>query len=165
LTRYDLRVLWPGVWLKDEAINFYLSMLRERQVALLSLAGAPSMASPEAADLQPGSLLRPVWVANTFFYSKLTEDAQEGATVTERGYCYAGVARWTKRERVNVFACRLLLVPLNFGNSHWALGVIDMATKRIELWDSLNGGGNGRVARTLLRLFVHGARLTPHLPR
>ena len=96
-----------------------------------------------------------MWVASTFFYSKLTEDAREGATVTERGYCYAGVARWTKREKVNVFACRLLLVPLNFGNSHWALGVIDMATKRIEVWDSNKGGGNGKVngkvARSLLR--------------
>ena len=88
------------------------------------------------------------WVASTFF-SKLTEDAREGATVTERGYCYAGVARWTKTE--NVFACRLLLVPLDFGNSHWALGVIDMATKRIEVWDSLNGAGNDKVACILLR--------------
>ena len=125
-------------------------MLRERQVELLRRAGAPSMTSPEAADLQPGFLLRPVWVANTFFFSKLTEDTRQGATITEHGYCYAGVARWTKREKVNVFACRLLLVPLNFGNSHWALGVIVMATKRIEVWDSINGGGNEEAARTLL---------------
>jgi hypothetical protein len=151
LTRNDLRVLAQGVWLKDEAINFYIAMLRLRSTALAAAAmtGLP----PDAPPLPPASLARGCWLANTFFFPKLSEDARsKHGRVLEPGYCYANVKRWTKRDKVDIFACRAVLVPLNYGNQHWALAVIHMAEKRIEVLDSLGGNErSGQVARKLLR--------------
>lgn len=108
--------------------------------------------APAQAALAPSSPLRRVWLANSFFWPKLTEDRRDGGRVVEAGYCFANVARWTKRDKVDVFACRLVLVPLNYSNTHWALGAIYPTERRVEVYDSLGGGSrNDRVAGVLAR--------------
>jgi hypothetical protein len=112
-----------------------------------------SVETPAAqAALAAGSPLRRVWFASSFFWPKLTEDRREGGRVVEAGYCFANVARWTKRDKVDIFACRLVLVPLNYSNTHWALGAVYPRLRRIEVYDSLGGGArNDRVAEVLAR--------------
>jgi hypothetical protein len=43
-----------------------------------------------------------------------------------------------------------IIVPLNFGNAHWACGCINIRDRRVEYWDSLGGGRTG-VVDALLR--------------
>ena len=42
------------------------------------------------------------WFANTYFYSKLTEDGL---------YTYRNVQRWTKE--INIFDCDKMIIPIN----------------------------------------------------
>jgi Ulp1 family protease len=87
---------------------------------------------------------------NTFFYSLL---AQRG---------HAGVKRWTKRAKVNLFEMDRVLIPINKGNYHWILAVINVADKRIEYYDSMGregvNGQNEDVLRTLRAYMVEEAR-------
>lgn len=77
----DMATLQPGRWLNDEVINFYLQLLRQR-------AARWREQDPSAPR---------VHCFNTFFYAKLTE----------RGYRYAAVKRWTRRAKVcaRIHAC------------------------------------------------------------
>ena len=89
------------------------------------------------------------------------EDVKERGQVVSKAYNYAGVARWSNKDKVcataytvvykltclyfvlkelqilsllcvfalllmqiRVFDCRLILVPLNYSNTHWALAAI-----------------------------------------
>ncbi len=59
----------------------------------------------------------------SFFYMKLKEDG------------YSAVQRWTKElTRVNssIFAKDVIIVPVNYRDSHWCCGIIDMRAKEIR---------------------------------
>lgn len=104
-------------WLNDELINFYFSMLQERN------------------DLQVSKGLGlKVWLWNSFFYSKLTCD-QSGET----GYCYRNVSRWTQRKKIDLFDYDLVLLPINVNNVHWTLGVVNLRLGYVQYLDSLGG--------------------------
>ena len=55
-------------------------------------------------------------------------------TLVQRGY--QGVARWAKRKN-QCFHHGKILTPINIGNMHWALAVIDNIKKTITYYDSL----------------------------
>lgn len=55
---------------------------------------------------------------------------------------YQGVARWSKRKKVNVTEKDLILVPINIMSTHWALAVVDNKNKRFQYYDSLSSNGN-----------------------
>ena len=89
---------------------------------------------------------------STFFYSKLTEDSKDNGRVVDSAYCYANVRRWTTRAKVNVFACELALIPINFSNTHWALAKVSFDERKIYVYDSLGSGASAeRVYSTLHR--------------
>jgi len=125
LRRRDLLVLRPATWLKDEVMNWYLQLLSARCV-------------------RRGGDAPLVHIWSTFFYSKLTEDARRAdpatgrLVVAERGYCFANVARWTVRARVDVAAQDVIIVPINWGNSHWALAAVLPRQRRIRYVDSMS---------------------------
>lgn len=61
-------------------------------------------------------------------------------TLQQRGY--QGVARWSKRKKVNVNTTNLILIPINIMSTHWALAVVDNEYKTITYYDSLSSNGN-----------------------
>lgn len=67
---------------------------------------------------------------NSFFYTNLSE----------RGY--QSVRRWMKRKKAKITDLDKIFVPINLNQSHWALGVIDIARKRVVYVDSLSNGPN-----------------------
>jgi sentrin-specific protease 1 len=66
---------------------------------------------------------------SSFFLERLSRPS--GAS---KAYDFAGVRRWT---RCDVFSKRLLLLPVNLGNYHWALIAVFPCERRLEFHDSL----------------------------
>jgi len=128
MTRGDIATLAPLSWLNDEVINGFVELLRDyaRQA---EGAGEP---------------LPKVHICNTLFYTKLAESPK---------YEYSNVRRWTLgRSAVDLFSRDLVIVPINQGNSHWTLGLINLRQKRFEFIDSMHGSDGGRLA--VLRRFL-----------
>ena len=55
---------------------------------------------------------------------------------------YQGVARWSKRKKVNVTEKDLILVPINIMGTHWALAVVNNKEQKFQYYDSLSSNGN-----------------------
>ena len=70
-----------------------------------------------------------VFCWNSFFWLKLSGDG--------KGYNYKAVQRWTSRRKIEIFKFERILVPMNIGKNHWALGLIDLKKKHISYLDSL----------------------------
>lgn len=67
---------------------------------------------------------------NSFFVTKLC--GQDG-----RGYDYPGVRRWTRK--VDLFSKRKIFMPVNIGNMHWTVIVVDKTA--VRYLDSLGDSG------------------------
>ncbi|AMD22320.1 HGL020Wp [Eremothecium sinecaudum] len=63
---------------------------------------------------------------NSFFYTNLSQNG------------YQGVRRWMKRKKVKINDLDKVFAPINLDQSHWTLGVIDIANKRVLYADSLS---------------------------
>jgi sentrin-specific protease 1 len=76
-------------WLNDEAINYYLGLLQERELAK-TRAKAPRL-----------------HFHSTFFYNKLFAD--------KRRYEYSNTNRWTPFRKLNycILDCDLIVVPVH----------------------------------------------------
>lgn len=107
--------LGPRMWLVDELINFYFSLLQQRDERLC------------AADVSR----RPTHFLNSFFIAKL---------LGSRGYDYSGVRRWTKK--FDFFSRSKVFCPVNVGNLHWTLLCFDVAKKQIRYFDSMGAPGS-----------------------
>jgi len=108
LTRSQIECLRPGEWLNDEVINFYFKLLQERS----KKSDGPK-----------------VWFVNSFFWGKLSGNTHE--------YSFKEVRRWTTKSKVDIFALDYVLFPMNIGESHWALGAIDLEEKGFRYFDSM----------------------------
>uniref|UniRef100_A0A7S0WQN0 Ubiquitin-like protease family profile domain-containing protein n=1 Tax=Chlamydomonas leiostraca TaxID=1034604 RepID=A0A7S0WQN0_9CHLO len=137
------RVLSPTTWLNDEGVNFYLRLVQDRNDSAhhASPQPAPRAAAPAAPPTPPPgrpSLSPPprVWCASSFLYTQLTNVRTGG---------YANVRRWTLPARTNTPDCvlgrDLLLLPVNFVNSHWVLVALWPARRLMQYYDSLGGAG------------------------
>eukprot|EP00927_Polykrikos_kofoidii_P085244 TRINITY_DN9218_c0_g1_i1.p1 TRINITY_DN9218_c0_g1~~TRINITY_DN9218_c0_g1_i1.p1 ORF type:complete len:887 (+),score=139.97 TRINITY_DN9218_c0_g1_i1:268-2661(+) len=109
LTRDKIQCLRPSTWLNDEVINFYFKLMQER-------------------SRKPGFLN--VWFANSFFWPKLSGK-------DHRDYNFKEVRRWTIKAKVDIFKMDCVIFPMNVGESHWALGVIDFKAKGFRYFDSM----------------------------
>eukprot|EP01027_Heterolobosea_sp_BB2_P023931 GEZU01036000.1.p1 GENE.GEZU01036000.1~~GEZU01036000.1.p1 ORF type:complete len:661 (-),score=139.66 GEZU01036000.1:41-2023(-) len=98
-------------WLNDEVINFYMNLLDERQ---------QRYSSNELVRLPKCHFF------NTFFYAQLTQ----------RGYSYDKVKRWTRK--IDLFSFDKIIIPVHLG-VHWTCAVINLRDKRFEYYDSMNG--------------------------
>jgi sentrin-specific protease 1 len=109
----DARLCRDGAWLNDEVLNYFNACL--------------------ARSTQDAAGRCPTYIANTFFWAKLCEGG------------YAAVARWTggrgRKLPVDIFSMRRFLVPVNRGNVHWALALVDVPARTICYLDSLGGDG------------------------
>ena len=74
-------------------------------------------------------------------HQKLTENRRKtstGVRIVKR-YDYKEVKRWTKG--INIFLLKRMYCPINIGNTHWALAVIDFKKMQIQYYDSLDNMG------------------------
>jgi len=113
LTRERLSCLFPCMWLNDEVINFYFKLLQERT---RSIKGMPKC-----------------WFANSFFWTGLCGGSEWPYT-----YSYGRVRRWTRKAKVDIFDLDYMLFPINVGQSHWVVGVINVRERGFHCLDSLN---------------------------
>lgn len=121
----DIQTLREGAWLNDEIINFYLSMICERG--------------------NSGKDKIKIFAFNSFFYKKLSEAGCKS------------VERWAKKGKIDgdkLLHLEYLIVPVHLHN-HWTLGVVNLAQKRLEYYDSLGGRGTDfyKVRSTLSEKF------------
>lgn len=113
ITREKLECLRPCEWLNDEVINFYFKLLQER------------------SEKSPG--LPQCWFTNSFFWEKLSG----GAAVSNAAYSYGDVRRWTVRAAIDIFAMDYVVIPMNIGEMHWALSIMDFRTSSFRYMDSM----------------------------
>lgn len=115
LSRRKIQCLDSGHWLNDEVINLYLKLLRQHSVSAFDSANQ-------------------CYFHSTFFFTKLCENGT---------YHYRNVARWTKRgaNKCDLFSQKLVFVPINVNNTHWALVVCEMKRRKVCYYDSMGGAG------------------------
>lgn len=132
----------------DEVINCWFNLIRERSVrrqaehdavvarlARATLApaaaeGGPGAPSLDGAIQEFNSLADPpmsVYLHPTYFWAKLTEN----------GYTYANVRRWTKRKKVDVFALSRLIFGININGTHWTMGIAKIPEREVQYWDPM----------------------------
>jgi Ulp1 protease family, C-terminal catalytic domain len=95
----------------------------------------PSPANPEPVPFLDGSGAKysraRVFSWNSYFLSQLHTPT--------RGYDFAGVKRWTKKNGLNIFQTDVLLFPVNIPNVHWSLAAIDVPGHSVHYYDSMFG--------------------------
>jgi sentrin-specific protease 1 len=120
--------LRPGVWLNDEIVNFYMSMLQERD--------------KELVRRYPKRL--PSFFFNSYFITELLDKG---------GYKYANVERWSTRFKINIFEMNKIFFPVNIANNHWTMAIINMSKKQVCYYDSFHAKGE-RYLNGLLNYIV-----------
>ncbi|CAI2174763.1 1477_t:CDS:1 [Funneliformis geosporum] len=86
---------------------------------------------------EPGKYPK-IHMFNTFFYPLLEKKG------------YSGVARITRRAKVDIFSLDMVLVPIHL-QIHWALAVINFKERRLEYYDSMSRGCNEHILSSLKR--------------
>ena len=112
ITVEKLKCLLGTEWLNSEVITFWLEWWGEQ------IGAGSEVNMPKSSKLR-------CYFASTYFFTKMTED----------GYSYQATKRWTKK--IDIFALDKMIIPMNSGNRHWYLAVIDFRLPRIEIYDSL----------------------------
>lgn len=144
LKRTDFKRLRGARWLNDEVLNAYVALVNDRNNRYFQeLRG----------DAGPAERPR-TYMFNTFFYSRLV--------CGNDSYDYAGVARWTRRAKVDVLEKDLILIPVNIGNHHWVLAGIDLQHKCYLYLDSLGGGGHSHAVLPAIKRWFYDELLDKH---
>ncbi|BGP53201.1 hypothetical protein JCM8202_002757 [Rhodotorula sphaerocarpa] len=117
----DMSRLNGDNWLNDELINYYGVMINNRSNAAdeREKAGAKN---PRGTGER--RLLKSFCFNTNFF------------TMFEDGG-FAKVKRWTRR--FNTFEKDIIIVPINYKNTHWCCAAVNLKEKRFEYHDSLGG--------------------------
>ncbi len=132
LKQASLNRLWTRRWLDDESINFYMELLRERQLRNI------------ADSTKPADQRYRCYFHNSFFYAKLYEAVRPPPPVPpesqwKKVYNYANVKRWTKRAKVKILEdVDLMFIPTHTLNkTHWyeCLLIPYNAASDLCVWD------------------------------
>ena len=116
ITRKDIECFAPGTWLNDECVNFYMSLLNDR----------------DKADADGDQQFPRCHFFNTFFHEKLTPGG---------GYEYKAISRWTRPKKLKKDIhehCDRIVFPIHLP-AHWTCLCVNVAEKRIEYYDSMAG--------------------------
>jgi len=96
---------------------------------------------------------------STFFFARLSE----------RAGCYDdnGVRTWGWKNDLDIGAVDRVIIPVNVGNLHWVLVVIDVKARRFRYYDSMHGVGAAHVLVTARRWLLDevAARLGKEVAR
>ena len=109
LNRVSLLSLRPEKWLNDEVINLF------NNCSSIS----------EMANEQNSTIL------STFFYTKLMDEHNT------KKYTFEAVKKWRVTKNGLLLKMTKVYIPINQGNQHWVLVVIDNPSRTITLYDSL----------------------------
>eukprot|EP00871_Galdieria_phlegrea_P001757 jgi/Galph1/2582/GphlegSOOS_G1256.1 len=109
ISREDLCLLFPGKWLNDEIINFYMFLLQERNERLWKKFSHPKC-----------------YFFSSFFFSKL---------MFRGAYDFFAVRKWTRK--LNLFEFDKIIIPINVAQVHWIVAVINIKSKCFETYDSI----------------------------
>lgn len=108
ITRKKMSRCLPGKWLKDELINFYLQLLRERHDRVQTSCRASNRIPPP-----------PCFLADTYFVTNMRE--QKVANVIT-----------TKTKNADLFSMSKVIFPVHDGHAHWFVCVVFMDTQEIQ---------------------------------
>lgn len=141
----DLKRLVPNEWLNDEIVNAYMGLIKERSIRYDEEAAAAATAAEGGGNPANAKKRRPrSQTMASFFYAKLCELDRDGTP----SYDYTRVRRWTRK--FDVFSYDYMFVPINQGNVHWTLVVVNFRDKRMEYFDSMGASGPS-VLRNMMR--------------
>lgn len=122
INKICLRTLTKSTWVNDEIVNAYSQMCRHR--------------TPRGLEC--------THLFSSFFLSSLGMNNE---------YKYEAVKKWTTPRRggkIDLFAKRAVLVPINLHSVHWIFAFVDIPFKQIVVLDSMHGE-NADVYRALFR--------------
>lgn len=150
----DLCTLQGQNWLNDEIINTFAALINARSLFYRNRLGTNDTGThvPDVTQSSPTDgveifqLARPrVHAFNSFFWVSLTQ--------SQSGFNYRRVRRWLKTafSREPFTRYDLFLFPINKGNSHWVLSVIDLRGKKFFYFDSLHEPDDLEIVRNLRR--------------
>ena len=122
LTRFDLRTLLPDGWLSSDALFCLFTLLQARNFRVAAV-------NPE---------VRRCLFMSPYFYQAIAGGLFRQDPSTSVAHLHGQ----------NVFDYRLLFVPINEGNGHWYLAVINPAALVVELYDSKGGASRRAALRT-----------------
>jgi len=106
----SIKRLGPRCWLNDEVIDAY-----NMQVL------APKLDEKS-------------YIYTSYFMGKLLQTGPDGTY--EPNYKYSEVGGWSSKISGGLFSLNNLYIPINHKNIHWLTLRIDLAAKKISLWDS-----------------------------
>jgi sentrin-specific protease 1 len=138
----DFARVKPGVWLSDELMNFHNELVLKRDIARRS-----------GDESHKG-----YHVFNTFFMDKLLDVGRHGRHSRTRSYNYQAVRKWGLRRwgtqwiPGGIFAQSKVFVPINIGNYHWILAVIDIDARTIKCYDSSYSAGATGIDKSMYYL-------------
>lgn len=137
ITTADLIRLKDTEYLNDNIMDFYVELLKARE--------------SETAASRPGYTRNHFF--NTHFMTMLLNSKNPDLSMRGK-YEYKQVRRWTigRTQRVDLFACHQIFVPICINDVHWTLAVIDMEKKTIRYYDSL--GDDGQTYLDALQTYV-----------
>lgn len=112
--------LRPKEWLNDEIINYYFELIQQRADSATEEQGI-------LETLKEGKRMK-ILCFSSFFTVKFSN-----------GYDYKGVKNWSKKAKKLAWSMDKILFPVHMHGNHWCLGVINVADRRFEYYDSLGG--------------------------
>ena len=120
--RRSMHTLKPDIWMNDEVINCFYTMLAKRDKELCT-------SDPEQK--------RSHFFGSSFMSALLNEGhANEGL------YEYRNVKRFSRRvPGKDIFKLDKIFFPINVDRMHWVCAMIDMTKKKIYVYDSMASNG------------------------
>ncbi|RNE98812.1 putative SUMO1/Ulp2 [Trypanosoma rangeli] len=121
LSYQQLATLGPGQWLNDQVINAYLSMIVEER----------NQAAGKEVVVSLG----------THFFARVQQELPH-SSCTASGlpalHKDSGILRWLKRRRhiLQPGVTRIVLIPVNLSQTHWALAVLNWELRTWFYYDS-----------------------------
>jgi len=120
--------LAPRAWLNDDIINFYTKLLNNRTL-LRTLAR------------DPGQRQIKYYCFSTFMATKLLQGKE---------FNYKGIKKWSSTACIKILNLDKLFMPVNEGENHWTLAVVNFHDKKFQYYDSIYTP-NGRTHEKLFR--------------
>jgi hypothetical protein len=137
VSRKSLASLAPGIWLNDEVIVGYFTLLLKRDEILC----------------EQTSGRRRSHIYRTNFFGRLTNQDHLEDDICDR-FQYSGVKNWAKNvPGQDIFSLDKIFFPMNDSKMHWNVAVAYMQEHRIEMYCSI-GDKEIKQLRLLMR-YIH----------
>eukprot|EP00184_Porphyridium_aerugineum_P000181 CAMPEP_0184693184 /NCGR_PEP_ID=MMETSP0313-20130426/1462_1 /TAXON_ID=2792 /ORGANISM="Porphyridium aerugineum, Strain SAG 1380-2" /LENGTH=742 /DNA_ID=CAMNT_0027151185 /DNA_START=164 /DNA_END=2388 /DNA_ORIENTATION=- len=140
ITRRSMCRLSQSKWLDCDVISAYAHLINERNIVRRKDISEVSLCDDENVNFVPSEDNRPVarvHCFDTFFYTLLAGDSGVYDYERVRRYTDPKQLRSGARPGVSIVDTDIIMVPVNIGQSHWVLCIIEMMKGRLYFADSL----------------------------